>query len=90
MQYPHGSRPREKSACWGVLNQTGYEWERAALSLETARAPPPGIVPATGAERMSYTVRMKHHAIAIPKLTPADQILEAAKQLKNAIQQQPQ
>ena len=39
---------------------------------------------------MSDTVRMKHHAIAIPQLTPVDQILEAAKQLKQAIQQQPQ
>ena len=49
-----------------------------------------GIVPSTGAERMSDTVRMKHHAIAIPELTPADRILEATKQLKDAIQQQPQ
>ena len=39
---------------------------------------------------MSDTVRMKHYAIAIPQLTPADQILETAKQLKRAIQQQPQ
>ena len=39
---------------------------------------------------MSDTVRMKHHAIAIPQLTPADRILEASKQLKDAIQQQPQ
>ena len=49
-----------------------------------------GILPSTGAERMSDTVKMKHHAIAIPELTPADRILEATKQLKDAIQQQPQ
>ena len=41
-----------------------------------------GVVPATGAERMSGMVRTKHHDIAIPQLTPADRILEAAKQLK--------
>ncbi len=48
------------------------------------------IVPATGAEQMSDTVQMKYHAISIPKLTPADRILEATEQLKDAIQQQPQ
>ena len=31
----------------------------------------------------------KHHAIAIPELTPADRILEAARQLHIAIKQQP-
>ena len=45
-----------------------------------------GIVSLTGAEQLSDTVRMKHHAIAIPELTPADRILEAAKQLKDAMQ----
>ena len=49
-----------------------------------------GIVPATGAEQMSDIVRMKHHAIAIQQLTPAERILEATKQLKQTIQQQPQ
>ena len=38
---------------------------------------------------MSDTVKMKHHAIAIRKLTPADRILEAARQLDDAIKQQP-
>ena len=38
---------------------------------------------------MSDTARFKHHTIAIPTLTPADRILEAARQLHNAIQQQP-
>ena len=32
---------------------------------------------------------MKHHAIAIPTLTPADRILEAARKLGSAIKQQP-
>ena len=41
----------------------------------------------TGAERISDTVRLKHHAIAIPQLTPADRILEAARQLDSAIKQ---
>ena len=45
-----------------------------------------GIVPATRAEQIPDTVRMKHHAIAIPQLTPADQILEVTKQLKQMIQ----
>ena len=43
----------------------------------------------TGAERISDTVRLKHHSIAIPQLTPADRILEAARQFKSAIKQQP-
>ena len=33
--------------------------------------------------------RFKHHAIDVPQLTPADRILEAAKQLDEAITQQP-
>ena len=48
-----------------------------------------GIMASTGAERISDTVRFKHHAIAIPQLTPADRILEAARQLDSAIKQQP-
>ena len=48
-----------------------------------------GIVPSTGGERLSDTVRFKHHAIAIPDLTPADRILEATRQLNDAIRQQP-
>ena len=36
-----------------------------------------GILASTGAERMSNTVKFKHHTIAIPELTPADRILEA-------------
>ena len=43
----------------------------------------------TVAERLSDTVRFKHHAITIPHLTPADRILEAAQQLDSAIKQQP-
>ena len=38
---------------------------------------------------MADTVKMKHHAIAIPKLTSADRILEAARQLDRAIKQLP-
>ena len=48
-----------------------------------------GIVPSTGKVRMTDTVKMKHHAIAIPKLTPADRILEATRQLDRAIKQLP-
>ena len=48
-----------------------------------------GLLPSTGGERISDTVRFKHHAITIPQLTPADRILEAAKQLEAAIKQQP-
>ena len=35
------------------------------------------------------TVKMKHHAIAIPKLTPVDRILEAARHLDRAPKQLP-
>ena len=38
---------------------------------------------------MADTVKMKHHAIAIPTLTPADRILEAARHLDRAIKQLP-
>ena len=38
---------------------------------------------------MNNTYKFKHHAIKIPTLTPADRILEAAKQLESAIEQQP-
>ena len=48
-----------------------------------------GIVPSTGGERISDTVKFRHHAIAIPSLTPADRILEAAQDLDDAIRQQP-
>ena len=43
----------------------------------------------TRVERISDTVLFKHHAIAIPQLTPADRILEAARQLDSVIKQQP-
>ena len=48
-----------------------------------------GILPSTGAKRMSDTVRFKHHAITTPQLTPTPTILEAARQLDDAIKQQP-
>ena len=48
-----------------------------------------GILQATGTERKSDTVRFLHHAIAVPQLTPADRILEAARDLNDAIRQQP-
>ena len=48
-----------------------------------------GIMASTGAERISDTVRFKHHAIAIPQLTPSKRIPEAAIQLDSAIKQHP-
>ena len=48
-----------------------------------------GILPSTGKERMSETVKIKRHAIAIPTLAPANRILESAKQLDRAIKQLP-
>ena len=48
-----------------------------------------GILPSTGGERISDTVKFRHHAMSISSLTPADRILEAAKQLDAAIKQQP-
>ena len=38
-----------------------------------------GIMASKGAERISDTVKFKHHAIAIPQLIPADIILEATR-----------
>ena len=48
-----------------------------------------GILPSTGKERMSDTVKMQHHAIAIPSLTPTDRIVEAARHLDRALKQLP-
>ena len=48
-----------------------------------------GILQSTGAEKMTDTVRFKHHAIIIPQLTPADRIMEASRQLYDTIKQQP-
>ena len=48
-----------------------------------------GILQSTGAERMSDTVRLNNHAIAIPQLRPVNRILEAARQLDDPIKQQP-
>ena len=48
-----------------------------------------GILQSTGSERMSDTVRFKHHAIAIPQLTLTNRILDAAIQLGHSIKQQP-
>ena len=47
------------------------------------------MLPSTKGERISDTVKFQHHAIVMPELTPADRILEATKQLKDAISQQP-
>ena len=47
------------------------------------------ILQSTGAERMLDTVRFKHHAIAIPQITLTNRILEASRQLDDAIKQQP-
>ena len=38
---------------------------------------------------MLDTVKMQHHAIAIPTLTPADRILEATRQLDRALKNLP-
>ena len=48
-----------------------------------------GVLPSTKGERISDTVKFQHHAIAMPELTPSDQILEATRQLKGAINLQP-
>ena len=48
-----------------------------------------GILPLTGKVKMADTVNMKHHAIAIPTLTPENRILEASRQLDRAIKQLP-
>ena len=48
-----------------------------------------GVLPSTKGERISDSVKFQHHVIAIPKLILADRILEATRQLKHAITQQP-
>ena len=47
------------------------------------------MVPSTKGERISDSVKFQHHAIAVPELTPADRILDATRELKSAITQQP-
>ena len=46
------------------------------------------ILPLTGGERISDTVKFKHHAISILKLTPKDRILESDKHLDAVIKKQ--
>ena len=48
-----------------------------------------GILPSTGWERLSNTVKFQHHAIGIPEITPADRIVEAARQLETDIRELP-
>ena len=48
-----------------------------------------GVLPSNGGTRISDTVKFQHHAINIPSLTPADRIIEATRELKDAIAQQP-
>ena len=48
-----------------------------------------GLLPSTGGKQLVDSVKFKHHAIEIQDLTPADRILEAARQLDIAIKQQP-
>ena len=48
-----------------------------------------GILPSTGGERLSDTVKFQHHVIGIPELTPAERIMDAARQLENAIRALP-
>ena len=48
-----------------------------------------GILPSIGKERMSDKVKMQHHAIAIPCLTPADRTVEATRHLDKALRQLP-
>ena len=47
------------------------------------------MVPSTKDERISDSVKFQHHVIAVPELTPADRILDASRELKSAITQQP-
>ena len=48
-----------------------------------------GVLPLTKGERISDTVKFQHLTIAMSELTTADQILEATRQLKDAIKLQP-
>ena len=47
------------------------------------------VLPSTKGEHISDSVKFQHHMIAILELAPADRILEATRQLKDAITQQP-
>ena len=44
-----------------------------------------GILPSTGGERLSDTVKFQHQAIGIPEIMPADRIIEAAKQIESVV-----
>ena len=79
----HKKPNRRKS--WGFNAKTAWYLGPCFQHYRSFR----GILPSTGGERISDTVRFKHHAITIPQLTPADRILEAARQLQTAIKQQP-
>ena len=46
-----------------------------------------GILPSIVSERVSDTVRFKHHDITIPQLVPSNKIVETARQLDDGIKQ---
>ena len=48
-----------------------------------------GVVPSTKGERISDSVKFQHHVIAVLELTPTNRILEATRELKRTITQQP-
>ena len=48
-----------------------------------------GVLPNTGGERKSNSVKFKHHVFPTPELTPEDRILEATRELKDVLRHQP-
>ena len=78
--------PRKPEELRAQRKQSMVHWTvLEALPYHTFK----GILPSTDKIRMSDTVKMKHHAIAIPTPTPAERILDAARQLDRAIKQLP-
>ena len=69
---------------WGQ----NYEWAwyigPALTHYRTFR----GVLPKTQSERLTDSAKFKHHVFDIPELTPADRIIESARDLRDAICQQ--
>ena len=74
------AKPENRSS-FGFNAKKAYYIEPAFKHCRTFK----GLVPSTGGKRLSDSVKFKHYAIANPELTPADRILEAARQLDSAI-----
>ena len=74
-----------RRASWGFHANKGWYLGPALNHHQCYRY----ITQSTGAERITDTIKFQHHNVKVPKLTAADRINSAARDLQRAIKQQP-